>query len=206
MKQKYFIDIHKGVTLFVVFFMIWYYKQFENYTALIYLAIHGAYGIMWVAKSIIFPDKTWESKCSIWYGFYIWFGLTLYWSSPSIITSQSVEISPIYLGLVVFIFIIGSFLHFSSDMQKFIQLQKVPNKLISNGLFSHCRNTNYFGELLIYSSFVIMAKHWFPLLVLFLFITIVWLPNMYKKDKSLSKYPEFEDYKNKSYFFIPLIW
>ena len=206
MKQKHFIDIHKGATFFAVILLIWYYQQFDNYTAWVYLAIHGSYGIMWVAKSFIFPDKTWETDCSIWYGFYMWFGLTLYWISPYLIMSQSISNSPLYLGFIILLFIIGSFLHFSADMQKFIQLQTAPNKLISNGLMSRCRNINYFGELLIYLSFALMSKHWIPFLVLFLFILIIWLPNMFKKDRSLSKYPEFEDYKKRSYFFIPFIW
>ena len=206
MKQKHFIDIHKGATFFAVMLLIWYYQQFDNYTAWVYLAVHGSYGIMWVAKSLIFPDKTWEANCSIWYGFYMWFGLTLYWISPYLIMSQSISNSPLYLGFIILLFIIGSFLHFSADMQKFIQLQTAPNKLISNGLMSRCRNINYFGELLIYLSFAAMSKHWIPFLVLFLFIVIIWLPNMFKKDRSLSKYPEFEDYKNRSYFFIPFIW
>ena len=206
MKQKHFIDIHKGATLFAVMFMMWAYQQFDNYTAWIYLAIHGSYGIMWVVKSWIFPDKTWEANCSIWYGLYMWFGLTLYWISPYIIMSQSKSNSPMYLGFIILLFIIGSFLHFSADMQKFIQLQTAPNKLISNGLMSRCRNINYFGELLIYLSFALMSKHWIPFLVLFLFILIIWLPNMFKKDRSLSKYPEFEDYKKRSHFFIPFIW
>ena len=74
MQQKHFIDIHKGATAPVVIILLLYYNQLENYTAWIYLALHGSYGIMWVLKSLIFPDKTWEEKCSIWYGLYIWGG------------------------------------------------------------------------------------------------------------------------------------
>ena len=62
MKQKYFIDSHKGATAPAVFFLIWYFGQWDNTTAWIYLAIHGSYGIMWVLKSAIFPDKTWEAN------------------------------------------------------------------------------------------------------------------------------------------------
>ena len=40
-----------------------------------------------------------------------------------------------------------------------------------------------------------------------LLIIVVWLPNMKKKDASLSRYPEFEEYKNKSGMFFPkVIW
>jgi len=61
MKQKHFINSHKGATAPAVFLLIWYFGQWENTTALIYLALHGSYGIMWVLKSAIFPDKTWEA-------------------------------------------------------------------------------------------------------------------------------------------------
>ena len=57
MKQKHFIDSHKGATAPAVLLLIWYFGQWENATAWIYLAIHGTYGIMWVLKSTIFPDK-----------------------------------------------------------------------------------------------------------------------------------------------------
>ena len=62
MKQKHFIDIHKGATAPVVFFLILYFHQWENTTAWVYLALHGSYGFMWVLKSKIFPDKTWEEN------------------------------------------------------------------------------------------------------------------------------------------------
>ncbi len=41
MKQKHFIDIHKGATAPMVFILIWYFHQWENHTAWVYLAFHG---------------------------------------------------------------------------------------------------------------------------------------------------------------------
>ena len=43
MKQKHFIDTHKGATAPMVLLLIWYFSQWENTTAWIYLAIHGSY-------------------------------------------------------------------------------------------------------------------------------------------------------------------
>ena len=91
-------------------------------------------------------------------------------------------------------------------MQKFIQLKTQPGQLINDGLFKRCRNINYFGELLIYSSFALLSMHWIPFLVLILFIIFVWAPNMTRKDKSLSRYDNFEDYKKDSKLFIPFIY
>ena len=118
MKQKHFIDSHKGATAPAVFFLIWYFGQWDNTTAWIYLAIHGSYGIMWVLKSAIFPDKTWEAKCSIWYGLYIWGGLSMYWISPWIIMSTPVENSPMYLRIILALFAMGVLFHYAADMEK----------------------------------------------------------------------------------------
>ena len=194
MKQKHFIDTHKGATVPMVLILIWYFHQWENTTAWIQLALHGSYGIMWVLKSMIFPDKTWEANCSIWYWLYIWGGLTLYWISPFIIMSTPVYNSPMYLGLMVAIFAMGVFFHYASDMQKHAHLKLKPGELITDGLMSRCRNTNYFGELLIYLSFALLSRHWLPIVVLVSFMIIIWLPNMRRKDKSFYRYPDYEEY------------
>ena len=85
MKQKYFIDIHKGLTSVFILFLMYYFNSWDNLIAWIYLSLHGTYGILWILKSRIFPDKQWENKTSIWYGLFIWAGLSLYWVSPYII-------------------------------------------------------------------------------------------------------------------------
>jgi hypothetical protein len=45
--------------------------------------------------------------------------------------------------------------------------------------------------------------HPLPLLALALFVAFVWLPNMRRKDASLSRYPEFAAYRARSKLFIP---
>ena len=112
----------------------------------------------------------------------------------------------IIIASSIFLYAFGVFLHFTSDMQKFTQLKSKPGQLIDDGLFRRCRNINYFGELLIYSSFALLAMHWIPWVVLLLFIILVWAPNMLRKDKSLAKYDNFEDYKKGSKLFIPFIY
>ena len=206
MKQKHFIDIHKGATAPIVLLLIVYFNQWENTTAWVYLALHGSYGVMWVLKSKIFPDTTWEATCSVWYGLYIWGGLTMYWISPWIIMSDGVENTPMHIGICVAIFAMGVFFHYAADMQKHAHMKLQPGNLITDGMMNRCRNTNYFGELLIYISFALLSRHWIPIAVLVSFMIIIWLPNMRKKDKSLSRYGDYADYKKRSSLLIPFIW
>ena len=210
MKHKHFIDFHKGITFLYILFLINFYNAFDNITIWVYLGLHGTYGMLWVLKSMIFPDKSWDEKASIGYGMLILVGLSMYWISPWIIVSGyfnegiMVEAPLILISSSIFLFGLGVFLHFSSDMQKYISLKINKGVLITENLFSRSRNINYFGELLIYLSFSILSLHWIPLLVLSLFILIVWVPNMIKKDKSLSRYENFDEYKNRSNMFWPL--
>ena len=207
-KQKYIIDFAKGITWLLVLYLIYFFNQTGNLTAWIYFCLHGSYGIMWVLKSYIFPDKTWESRVGIPYASLILIGLILYWFPAFIITSTSHQASLEIIVLAICTFSIGVFYHFASDMQKFIFL-KNHSGLITDGFWKQCRHPNYFGELLIYLSFVIMVLEtslwWVPSLILLLFIVAVWIPNMIKIDKSLSRYEEHTSYKKKTAFIIPYI-
>ena len=171
MKQKYFIDSHKAATGLFVLLLMAIFDQWQNPTAWIYLALHGTYGILWVLKSHIFPDKTWEARTSLAYGVgVIWGGLTLYWIAPYLLMSRSVQAPPWYLGMCVSLYGFGVFFHYASDMQKYIALQLQPGHLVSGSLLARSRNMNYFGELLIYLSFALLAMHWLPLVILALFV------------------------------------
>lgn len=206
LKQKFYIDTHKGITWLVIAVMINYFQQWGNPTAWAYLALHGGYGILWVIKSRIFPDRQWEEPASLAYGLAIWGGLSLYWVSPWLLTSWGLQVPGWYLGICLSLYIAGVFLHFAGDMQKYVSLQLNPEHLFTGGLFSRVRNINYFGELLIYTGFGLLARHWLPLAILALWVVAVWLPRMRRKDRSLARYPEFEAYRARSWLFIPFIF
>lgn len=206
LKQKHFIDSHKGVTGLVILLLIVLYRQQENPTACVYLALHGTYGVLWVLKSRIFPDRAWEQPIPLWMGLLNWGGLTLYWVAPWLIITRGTQAPGWYLMLCIILYAVGIFLHFTADMQKHVALRLKSGHLIQDGLFTRIRNPNYLGELFIYLSFSLLAMHWLPLVILLALVGGVWLPLMLKKDRSLSRYPEFAAYRARTKLFIPFLF
>jgi steroid 5-alpha reductase family enzyme len=206
MKQKYIINFMKGASFPVILAMMAIFGQWQNTTAWIYLALHGMYGILWNLKSFIFPDKSWERVVGWRWSLISIFGLLAYWVAPWILTSQGVEDPLWLLGLCVALNLLGVFLHFVTDMQKYTALKIQPDRLITDGMMQYVRNLNYFGEFMIYFSLALMTMHWLPVVILLMYIPIYWLPNMRRKDQSLSRYPEFEEYESRTNLFIPYLY
>ncbi|PSB01431.1 methyltransferase family protein [Merismopedia glauca] len=204
MKTKHFVNLHKGTTFFFVLALMFGYNNF-SLAPWIYLSLHGTYGFLWLLKDRIYPDKQWEQEVSIPLGVTGFLILCLYWVAPFILISSG-STPPLYLvWLAVSLNIIGVFLHFASDSQKYYTL-KYRSGLIDEGFFARCRNTNYLGEFLIYLSFAILTQHWLPLLILAGFLLGIFVPNMLKKDNSLAKYPGFVDYQANSGLFFPKLF
>jgi protein-S-isoprenylcysteine O-methyltransferase Ste14 len=206
MKLKFFINTHKGVTALFVLLLIAVYNQWANPTAWVYLALHGAYGILWVLKSNLFPDAAWEQQTSWWMGLLGWGSLSTYWVAPWLLASSGVQAPAWYLGLCISLNIFGVFCHFAADMQKHTALRLRPGQLITDGLFTHLRNPNYFGELLIYLGFGLLAMHWLPVVILLAWVLGYWLPRMRQKDRVLAQMEGFEAYKQRTKLFLPLIF
>jgi protein-S-isoprenylcysteine O-methyltransferase Ste14 len=207
LRKKHFIDSHKGATGLFVLTLMALYGAWGDPVLWVYLALHGTYGVLWIAKSSLFGDKQWEEPTTIAEGLVTWAALSLYWIGPWLIASGRTEIPGAWwLALCIAIYTAGVFGHFASDMQKHLSLQLRPGVLITEGLWSRVRNPNYLGELCIYLGFTLLAFHWAPLVALALFIGGVWVPNMRRKDASLSRYPEFAAYADRSWRFIPLVW
>jgi protein-S-isoprenylcysteine O-methyltransferase Ste14 len=59
------------------------------------------------------------------------------------------------------------------------------------------------GEILIYFSFAMLAMHWLPYVILAGFVLVLFLPNMRRKDASLSRHQEFEAYRQHSGLLLP---
>jgi steroid 5-alpha reductase family enzyme len=201
MKIKHAINLHKGMTALVVIGLMFAYQNF-TLGPWVYLSLHGTYGLLWLLKDRIYPDKQWEQEVSIGMGIFAFGFLLLYWVAPFILISSGTVPSLPLVAVAIFLNILGVFLHYTSDAQKYYTL-KYRSGLITEGLFARCRNTNYLGEICIYFSFALLAQHWLPFLILAGFTVGIFIPNMLKKDQSLSRYPEFAEYKAQSGLLLP---
>jgi len=203
MKIKYAINLHKGLTFVFVLCLMFIYDNF-NIGAWVYLALHGTYGILWLLKDRIYPDKQWEQEISLPLGIFTFFFICLYWIAPFILISSGKEPSPPLIAGAISLNILGVFLHYSRDAQKYYTL-KYKSGYITEGFFARCRNTNYLGEIFIYLAFALLVEHWLPFLILGIFVGLIFIPNMLKKDQSLSRYGEFKEYQQNSGLIFP-IW
>ncbi len=201
MKLNQIINLHKGLTAFVVLGLMIFYDNF-TIAPFVYLALHGTYGLLWLLKEKIFPDPYFKEKVNFLTSVTGFIFLGSYWVAPYILISSQKSVPNIVIAASISINIIGVFLHFASDCQKYFSL-KLKKDLIKEGFFKNVRNTNYLGEILIYLSFAIISLSIIPIAILAIFFFVVFLPRMYKKDKSLTKYTSFEEYKKKTGLLLP---
>ena len=102
----------------------------------------------------------------------------------------------------VTLFGFGTLFHYGADAQKHFVLKARPG-LITDGFFAHTRNPNYLGEILLYAGFATLSMHWVPWLVNAFFWSVAFVPNMKKKDASMSRYPEWEAYVARTGLLLP---
>lgn len=201
---RHFINPHKALTpIFIVLLIVIY----ENTSVgpLVYLALHGTYCLNWFMKELIFPDKSFDEELSKKDFVLATIALYNYWWSPWILITNRVEPHNITIFLAVFMNVFGTFLHYCSDAQKFYMLQE-RKRLITNGFFARSRNMNYLGEIMIYFGFAILAEHVWPIAFLLMMVVVIFLPKMWKKDASISRYEEFIEYEKNSYLLVPKLF
>ncbi len=200
------INLHKFLTPFVVALMM---IRFHNYStaAWIYLALHGSYGLCWLLKHVVFPDPKWETRATFAGASVVFMLLAAYWVAPFLLISDVLgpgRPAPSN-GLIAFsiaLFTVGLMIMFASDCQKRFTL-KYRRGLITEGMFRHVRHPNYLGEMMLYSAYALLVRHWIPWVILAYFWTTLFLVNMLMIESSISRYPEWEEYKARTGMLLP---
>ena len=164
-RVRHFINAHKILTPLVVVALMVYF-DFWGVLAWVYLALHGTYCVLWMIKEYTYRDRRFEQEIHPVAGFiFVFCALGAYWIAPFLIISREMTAPSWLIALAISITTLGVFYHYVSDAHKHAVLA-IRKGLITDGLFSRSRNPNYFGEMLIYFGFAILAQHWLPFLAL----------------------------------------
>jgi len=208
-KLAWVINFQKGATFVFLGLLMWWYENTST-AAWVYLALHGSYGLVWLLKDAHFPDPGWQNKVTIGGGLVAFFGVLFwYWVIGWLLISQPQTPiyplpGPIWLALCISLCVLGCVIMIAADAQKFYTL-KYRKGLISEGIYRRVRHPNYLGEIMIYGSFGLLAWHWLAAVILVAVWLLVFAPNMVAKEQSLSRYPEWQDYKKRSGWLLPFL-
>lgn len=181
--------------------------RYDNWstTAWVYTALHGSYGFCWMIKESAFPNKALRDMLPIPIAVIVALLLFLpgYWNIPVLAISNKEEASGGLLFAAVFMYVIGVVCMMISDCQTHFCLKYNSGRLIAEGMNRYTRHPNYTGELVLYSSFCLLARHWVAWLILLWGYAAVMLPSNLKKEASLSRYPAWKGYKKQTFMYVP---
>ena len=201
LKMAWVINLHKIITLFIIYGMMVHYDNFST-AAWVYLGLHGIYGYCWLVKDFGFRDGSFETRVTYVGAVMTYLVLVAwYWLLPWLFISRHIEPSGFVLFLAVAMHTQGITWMIAGDCQKHFSL-KYRKGLITEGVFSYTRNPNFLGEILIYASYAVLANHWLGYLVL-AYATLFFYSRMHVKDASISRYPEWDQYAAHSSRLIP---
>lgn len=212
-KLAWVINLQKGASFPLLAFLMWFYADktaaATSTAAWIYLALHGSYGLNWLAKDLLFPDANWQGRATIGACLNAVVGLAFYWAAGWILISGHAYNYPlpeaVWLGLCVTLCVLGCIIMTAADVQKFVTL-KLKRGLITDGMFTYVRHPNYLGEMMIYGALALLAWHWFAALVLAYYWGTMFSTNMAMKEASMSRYPAWAAYKKRSWWLVPGIF
>jgi len=178
---------------------------FENYSlgAWVYLALHGSYGIVWFIKDMVFPDKGFRLKVDLICAVMVGSILLLYWHIAFLMVSGKANQnpSPVRIFCCIFMYVIGLVLMICTDLQKYMTL-KYKKGLIDEHFLAINRNTNYFGEVLLYCSFAFLVNEYQAFINLAIVWVTVFVSRIHIKEESLKKKDGYQKYSNNSYLLL----
>ncbi len=207
LKFAWVINFQKGGTFLFVALLMMVYKNYSVY-AWVYMGLHGSYGLCWLLKHFVFPDSVWEKKITFGGALMSFlFVLGPYWTFPYLLISDVLgesHLAPSNLMLMVCISLhtLGVVIMMVSDSQKYFTL-KYNKRLIEDGMFKYIRHPNYLGEIMVYASYALIVGHWIPWAILLWIWLGIFFTNMLIIESSLSRYPNWESYKDRTGMLLP---
>ena len=109
------INIFKGATLLYCLLVMYLFQNFNN-RAVLYTCLHGSYGMIWLWKDLVFPDKTFMTVQSLGSNIAISTFLIAYWTIGYFAISNKNDISVLRFLVCGILYALGVFLMIGSDI------------------------------------------------------------------------------------------
>lgn len=202
------INIAKVLTC-VILIMAAFIWGINDFRQVIYLCLHIGYCSWWLIEQWFFPERSKqifsEKVGRIELIFVLLFVGILYALPGYFAFTNPAPISYITVAIALPLYIFGTLINTSADVQK-MTAKQYNSGLVKDNIWRLSRNINYFGDILRYLSFSIVAGSIYAYVVPGL-ILILYIQRMLQKEKTmLEKYPDYAEYLQKTSRFIPFIW
>mmetsp|Transcript_10722 Transcript_10722/g.24440 ORF Transcript_10722/g.24440 Transcript_10722/m.24440 type:complete len:509 (-) Transcript_10722:160-1686(-) len=203
-KLSWLVNAHKGAALPVALLLMLLYRH-SSPSAWVYAGLHGSYGLCWLLKAAAFPDVSFERPVT-WASGLVFVPATmmLYYIFPWLLASGlggGVELPTICFCILLHN--VGLCIMMTADCQKFFVLQAKGRHLVTDGMFARVRHPNYLGEMLLYTSYAILANHWLAWAVVLTFWSLLFSTRIAYKEASMSRYEEWVDYSKATGALLP---
>ena len=193
------------IVLLIAFALIFGIKDFRQ---VIYMCLHISYCLWWLVEQWFYPQRRQIFGEPVGVGGFIASLLFIgaLYSLPgylAFINPTPLSFTTAAIALPLFIF--GTLINAIADIQKMTAKQYGAG-LVSDGIWRFSRNINYFGDLLRYLSFSVVAGSTWAYIVPTL-IAAIYLQRIFQKEQSMpQKYQEYAEYQRSSSRLIPFIW
>jgi protein-S-isoprenylcysteine O-methyltransferase Ste14 len=174
----------------------------------IYLCLHISYCLWWLLEQWIYPQRRQildQAMGVAGFSFTLVFVGLIYALPGYFAFTNPAPMSLLEVAIALPLFIFGSLINASADVQK-MTAKQYGAELVQDGIWRLARNINYFGDLLRYLSFAVVAgspwAYGVPVLV-----ALLYGQRMRQKEQSMpEKYPEYSGYQQAIARLIPFIW
>lgn len=193
------------IFLLIAFALIFGINDFRQ---VIYMCLHISYCLWWLVEQWFYPQRRQIFAEPVGVGGFIaslLFIGALYSLPGYLAFTNSAPLSLTTTAIVLPMFIFGTLINACADIQKMTAKQYGAG-LVSDGIWRFSRNINYFGDLLRYLSFSIVAGSIWGYIVPTL-IAMIYLQRIFQKEQSMpEKYQDYAEYQSSSSRLIPFIW
>lgn len=181
----------------------------QDLRQVMYLCLHISYCLWWLLEQWFYPlrrQQIFNEPVGSFEFIFILLLVGVFYVLPGYLAfTNPVPLSMTAAAVALPLYIFGSLINTSADVQKLTAKQWGAN-LVRDGIWRFSRHINYFGDLLRYLSFSVVAGSIWAYLVP-LAIALLYLQRIFQQEQTMTdKYPDYAEYQQSSTRLIPFIW